>query len=190
MNTVELVYQAALGRYGVVRVPQLAAVYAALPGADPVVARRVDSTVAPAAMVAVARQLDDAEARVGPAAEDLLRINLYDPQCGVGMWLVLAAQGLANRYARRLTTSSRRADRLAGKVLPEIILTCVSGMDTDPLAVDLARLALSLHTGGRLTPQALRRHIVCGDYTRGDVPPAKRTGTDIVDVVGGVRPVS
>ena len=31
--------------------------------------------------------------------------------------------------------------------------------------------------GGRLVPRALERHIVCGDYATGEVPPAKQART-------------
>jgi hypothetical protein len=68
-------------------------------------------------------------------------------------------------------------------VLPQIILTCVYGMDRDPLAVDLARLALSLETDGQVPPQALARNIVCGDHLRGDQPPAKQDRTNTIDMI-------
>jgi hypothetical protein len=185
MTTVEDVCALARARYGTVRVAQLAAVYAALPGTDPGVARRVGSLTVPVAFAAVEAPLADAITRVGPAPAGVLRINVYDPRCAVGMFLVTAAYKLADTYASRMTTSRRRAERLARRVLPEVILSCVYGMDSDPLAVELARLALSLHTDGRLTPEALRRHIVCGDPAAGDAPPAKRDRTDTVDLVAG-----
>jgi len=175
MITVEMVYGLALARYGVVSAPQLAAVYESLPDADRQVAERVEAMPMPAAMVAARTLLADAETRMGTGPQDVLRVNAYDPRCGVGLFLVAIASELARCYARRLTGKSggRRTDRVANKVLPDIILSCVYGMDTDPLAVGLARLALSLQTDGRLAPQALEQHIVVGDYTTGAVPPAK-----------------
>jgi hypothetical protein len=177
VTTVEEVCKLAKARYGVVRAPQLAAVYAALPDADPEVARRVADNGMIPAMIKLDGMLAEAETMIGPRPDDVLRMNVYDPHCGVGVFLVAAAHELSHRYALRLTNSNRRADRVARKVLPDIIVTCVYGMDTDPLAVELARLALSLHTGGRLPPRALERHIICGDYRTGDMPPAKRERT-------------
>jgi hypothetical protein len=61
MITVEMVYGLALARYGVVRAPQLAAVYESLPDADRQVAERVEAMPMPAAMVAARTLLADAE---------------------------------------------------------------------------------------------------------------------------------
>jgi hypothetical protein len=71
--------------------------------------------------------------------------------------LVEAAWRLAEAYARRLTGGNGCAGQVALFVLPRIVLDCVYGMDTDPLTVDLARLALSLETDGQVPPQALAR---------------------------------
>jgi hypothetical protein len=183
MTTVEEVCMLAKVHYGAVRAPWLAAVYASLPDTDPAVARRVGAMTVPRAWLAIDRQWPAAVNKVGPAPVDVLRIGVYDPRCGVGMFLLVAAIELAETYAGRLTGSRRRAGRLYRKLLPEVIVSCVYGMDTDPRAVDLARLALSLHTGGRLTPQALRRNIVCGDPAAGDEPPARRERISTVELV-------
>jgi hypothetical protein len=136
VTSVEQVCALARARYGVVRVAQLAAVYAALPDTGPAAARRVGSLTPPVAFVAIEAPLADALTKVGPQPADVLRINVYDPRCGVGTFLFAAAYRLAEVYAGRLTSSSRRADRLVRKALPEVILSCVYGMDTDPLAVE------------------------------------------------------
>ncbi len=167
---------------------QLAAVYATLPDTDPAKATRVATATPLVALVHLKQPLADIISRVGPAPADLLRITVYDPHCGAGVLLLNAAHTLADAYARRQTTGRRRAERLARKVLPEIILSCVYGMDTDPLAVELTRLGLSLHTDGRLTPGALRRNIVCGDPAAGDVPPAKRERANTVEFIPKLRP--
>src|SRR5262249_51913026 len=53
-----------------------------------------------------------------------------------------------------------------------VILTCIFGIDIDPVAVDLAKLALSLETAGAITPSMLDRHIICGNTLAGVTPPA------------------
>jgi hypothetical protein len=177
MTTVEEVYELALARYGVVCGPQLGAVYATLPDADPQVAERVTSRPALVAIIEASRQLTHAEKMMGPRPEDLLRVTVYDPGCGVGIFLAAAARDLSHRYALRQTRRRRKADRIADEVLPDLILNCVYGMDTDPLAVGLARLTLSLHTNGRLAPDDLEQNIVCGDYRTGELPFLKQART-------------
>jgi hypothetical protein len=151
MTTAAKVYELARARYGQVGAAELGKVYAGLPNADPHIVRRVASAPAPGIGVAIGRLLTDAIRRVGPAPADLLRINIYDPQCGVGGPLVDVARRLAHAYAFRLAGEARAADVLTAFVLPQVVLSCVYGMDTDPLAVELARLALSLATDGEVT---------------------------------------
>jgi hypothetical protein len=40
------------------------------------------------------------------------------------------------------------------------------------VAVELARVAVCLETGGTIPPHALLRHIICGNPLDGDSPPA------------------
>jgi hypothetical protein len=184
VTTAREVLELACDRYGRAGVAELGAVYAGLRDADRGVARRVALTP-PAAGVgfAVGVLLADALRRVGPGPDDLLRINVYDPRCGVGALLVEGARRLAGLYARRLAAEGRAAAQTAAFVLPRIVRECVYGMDTDPLAVEVARLALWLETCGEVTPQDLQRHIVVGDHRSGEVPPGKAARAGTVDLV-------
>lgn len=111
-------------------------------------------------------------AQVGPdEPEQVLRIIACDPACGAGVFLVEAANLLAANYAGRLV-GGRPSPELVFAVMPTVILWCCYGIDVDPVAVDLAKLALSLETGGTLPPAALDRHVVCGDALDGVSPPA------------------
>jgi Bacterial regulatory proteins, gntR family len=187
VTTVHEVAELAKARYGRVGVAELGRVYAALPDAEPRIARALMLTPAPIAGFATGTLLANSIKKIGPAPADLLRINIYDPYCGIGMFLVDGARRLADAYARRLTGDPKTAGQVTAFVLPQVILTCVYGMDTDPLAVDLARLALCLQTDGQLTPQALERNIVCRDYTSGEQPPAKQHRTNSIDMVPASR---
>lgn len=115
--------------------------------------------------------------QIGPAPVDVLRIVACDPACGTGIMLVHAARQLGIEYATRLVGGEPSGD-LVFAVLPTIILTCVFGMDIDPVAAELARHALSWETAGAVTPAMLERHIICGNPLDGDSPPAMddRTG--------------
>jgi hypothetical protein len=121
--------------------------------------------------------LRQAIGRVGPGAQELPRLGVCDPACGCGVFLVEAANLLAANYAGRLVDRQPDAE-LVNAVMPRVILECVFGMDIDPVAAELARLALSLETGATLRPDALARHVVCGNPLAGDSPPAmdERTG--------------
>jgi hypothetical protein len=109
--------------------------------------------------------------QVGPEPEHVLRIVACDPACGCGVFLVEAAWLLSHAYAERLI-GREPAPELVAAVMPRVILECVFGLDIDPVAIDLARIALSIATGGVLPPEALVRHVVCGDPLQGDEPPA------------------
>jgi hypothetical protein len=185
VTTAHEVAELAKARYGRVGAAELGQVYAALPHAEPRIVRSLVLAPAPVTGFATGMLLVNTIQKVGPAPADLLHINIYDPRCGVGVFLVEGARRLADAYARRMTGDARTAGQLAAFVLPQVIHDCVYGMDTDPLAVELARLALCLETDGQLTPQALERNIVCGDYRIGDQPPAKQDRVDAIDMIPG-----
>lgn len=110
--------------------------------------------------------------RVGPEPEQVMRLIALDPACGSGVFLVHGARVLAHAYASRLIGGEPSGDLMLA-VMPRVILECVFGMDIDPVAVDLARLSLSLETCGALTPAMLERHVVCKNALDGpDGPPA------------------
>jgi hypothetical protein len=110
--------------------------------------------------------------QVSPEPDQVLRIVAYDPACGCGVFLIEAAQLLARAYAERLV-GGEPSPAMVLAVLPTVILRCVFGKDIDPVAVELARRALSLETGGMVTPDMLARHVVCGNSLEGPLgPPA------------------
>jgi hypothetical protein len=117
--------------------------------------------------------------QVGPEPGQLLRLVVCDPACGAGMFLAEAARQLSAAYARRLVAGEPSGDLILA-VMPRVVLECVFGMDIDPVAVDLARLALSLETAGALSPAMLARHVICGDPLAGASPSAMddRTGRE------------
>lgn len=109
--------------------------------------------------------------QVGPDAHHVLNVIACDPACGCGPFLVEAARYLATQYAGRLV-GANPSEALVEAVLPKVILECVFGVDIDPTSVELAKLALSIETGGVLSPAALDRHVICGNALEGDAPPA------------------
>jgi type I restriction-modification system DNA methylase subunit len=101
----------------------------------------------------------------------VLRVVACDPSCGCGVFLVQAARLLATNYAGRLFGGQSNEAQVFA-VMPTVVMWSIFGIDIDPVAVELARHAVSLETGGTLPPEALERHIVCGNPLDGDSPPA------------------
>src|SRR5207245_5451897 len=91
----------------------------------------------------------------------ILRIVVCDPSCGCGVFLAAAAQLLATHYAGRLFGRQPSAAQVFA-VMPTVVMWCIFGIDIDPVAVELARVAVCLETGGTIPPDALLRHPVRG----------------------------
>jgi hypothetical protein len=96
-------------------------------------------------------------------AEAVLSLAILDPACGSGHFLLAAARRLAVHVARINTngTPSAAEYRLA---LRQVVARCIFGVDRNPMALELARMALWLEamtTNGPLT--FVDHHLVCGD---------------------------
>lgn len=113
-----------------------------------------------------------------PAPEQaLLALRICDPACGSGRFLVAAGGRLAARLAVSRGADSAGAKRQA---LRDVIANCLYGMDSDPLAVELCKVALWLECDepGR-TLGFLAGRIDCGNSLLED-PPGAAAGFDVV----------
>lgn len=88
-------------------------------------------------------------------------LTLLDPACGSGAFLLGAFDYLAAWY--------RRHTHVSPEVLPGQILRHLHGVDRDPLAVEVTRLALILKAAeqGATLPPDLAGSIQCGDALLG-----------------------
>ncbi|AXK34663.1 hypothetical protein DVA86_20435 [Streptomyces armeniacus] len=103
---------------------------------------------------------------------DVLAVTVLDPAVGGGVFLVAAARLLAAAYTALLYGTNRPAPLTVQAVMPDVLKSCVYGIDTDPVAVDLAKSACWLETSG-LTPIGwLDDNIIVGNALAGDLPPA------------------
>jgi hypothetical protein len=94
----------------------------------------------------------------------LLSIRVCDPACGSGHFLLAAARRMGKELARIKTTEDEPAPERVREATRDVIAHCIYGVDKNPLAVDLCRVALWLesHTGDR--PLTFLDHrIRCGD---------------------------
>lgn len=171
MITAQEVHEKAAAKYERVTAHELGTTYEEMLSASTKSKGGVWYTPEDAAAAIAHMALEQALGRAGPTAEDLLKLVICDPACGAGIFLVVAARRLSREYAKRLYGEDPD-DEKAEAVLPFVILRCIHGVDIDPVAVDLARLALSLETGGLLPPAALERHVIAGNTLAGDSPPA------------------
>lgn len=131
----------------------------------------------PVALFMARFSLDIALQRIGTPGDLLRLVDVIDPACGAGVFLEHGARQLAVAYAQRLEGHEAAPDPvMVDAALREVIPACIFGIDIDPVAVDLARISLSLLTGGLITPEDLTENIICGNPLDGpDVePPALR----------------
>jgi hypothetical protein len=169
--TADLVIAEARRRFAEVGAYELGGVYQEMLSMRDRLADGVLYTPPEVAQAMARMALEQGIAQVGPEPDDLLRVVCCDPACGAGVFLIEGPRLLVHAYAARLAGGDP-SPSLIHAVTPTVILWSVFGLDIDPVAVDLARTALSWETGGILPRTALDRHIVWGNPLEGDTPPA------------------
>ncbi|WP_026922883.1 Eco57I restriction-modification methylase domain-containing protein [Glycomyces arizonensis] len=104
-------------------------------------------------------------------AEELLKLKVCDPACGSAHILVAAARRIAKRLAAVRERNPEPTPRALRSALREVIGRCVYGVDINPMAVELAKVALwmeSLEPGKAL--DFLDAHIKSGNSLIGARP--------------------
>lgn len=98
----------------------------------------------------------------------ILSLRVCDPACGSGHFLLAAARRLGKELARATTGEDEPSPEALRSAIREVIAHCLYGVDKNPLAVDLCRVALWIegHTPGK--PLTFLDHrIRCGDSLLG-----------------------
>lgn len=98
----------------------------------------------------------------------ILGMRVCDPACGSGHFLLAAARRLGKELARVRSGEDEPAPERVQEALRDVIAHCIFGVDKNPLAIELCRVALWLecHASGKpLT--FLKHHICCGDSLMG-----------------------
>ncbi len=89
--------------------------------------------------------LDKTEAEAGDPAKALLKLSVIDPACGSGHFLLAAARRIATRLARiRAEGTPSLAD--FRHALRDVARCCIHGVDRNPMAVELTKVALWIET--------------------------------------------
>ncbi|MCF4127897.1 Eco57I restriction-modification methylase domain-containing protein [Methylobacterium sp. SyP6R] len=115
--------------------------------------------------------LDPVLDRVTAEAEDpaaaLLSVTVIDPACGSGHFLLAAARRIATRLARLRTGGIASAEDFR-HALRDVVRACIHGVDRNPMAVELTKVALWIETIDPGLPLGfLDANIRCGDALLG-----------------------
>lgn len=110
--------------------------------------------------------LDKAQAKGGISggADAILDLNIIDPACGSGHFLL----GAARRMATRVATLRDNENPDFQHALRDVVRRCIHGVDRNPMAVELARVALWIEAVEPGKPLSfLEANIRCGDSLLG-----------------------
>lgn len=107
--------------------------------------------------------LDEREAQAADPAEELLKLTVIDPACGSGHFLLAAARRIATRVARHRAGGIPSAADFR-HALREVACCCLYGVDRNPMAVELTKVALWIEALEPGRPLAFfDAQIRCGD---------------------------
>lgn len=113
--------------------------------------------------------LDRAEAGGATAEEKIkaiLALKVIDPACGSGHFLLGAARRMADRVARLRNEDAGKEETQAA--LRDVVSRCIHGVDRNPMAVELAKVALWIESVSPGQPLGfLDANLRCGDALLG-----------------------
>lgn len=111
--------------------------------------------------------LDGAERGADDPARALLGVTVIDPACGSGHFLLAAARRIATRVARARSSGTASAEQYR-HALRDVARACIHGVDRNPMAVELTKVALWIETVEPGKPLGfLDASIRCGDALLG-----------------------
>jgi hypothetical protein len=94
----------------------------------------------------------------------LLNLKVLDPACGSGHFLLAAARYLGRELARLRFQEDEPSPDAVRQSVRDVITHCIYGVDKNPLAVELARVALWIESHDSEKPLTFLDHrIKCGD---------------------------
>ena len=96
--------------------------------------------------------------------QSLLSLKICDVACGSGHILLSAARRLSLEMARVQTDEEQPNPMAIRKAMKDVVRSCIYGVDKNPLAVELCKIALWLEAYNPGEPlNFLDHHIKCGD---------------------------
>jgi hypothetical protein len=107
--------------------------------------------------------LDRVEAEAEDPAAALLSVTVLDPACGSGHFLLAAARRIATRLAR-VRTGGVASPADYRHALRDVARACIHGVDRNPMAVELTKVAIWIETVEPGKPLGFfDANIRCGD---------------------------
>jgi hypothetical protein len=101
----------------------------------------------------------------------ILDLKVCDPACGSGHFLVAAAHRIAKRLAAVRTGDEEPSPEATRHALRDVIGRCIYGVDLNPMAVELCKVALWMEAIEPGRPLSfLDHHIQCGNSLLGTTP--------------------
>lgn len=91
-------------------------------------------------------------------AAAILKIRVIDPACGSGHFLLAATRYLAKELAKARTGDDEPAPEEVRRASRDVVAHCIYGVDLNPLAVDLCRVALWLESYAEGKPLTFLDH--------------------------------
>jgi hypothetical protein len=114
----------------------------------------------------------DPEKQKEKQQQAILSMSVCDPACGSGHFLLAAARRLGRELAKVRTGEDEPTPREFHLAVREVITHCIYGVDLNPLAVDLCKLALWLEGHWTGKPLSFLDHrIKCGNSLIGVLDP-------------------
>lgn len=101
----------------------------------------------------------------------ILALRICDPACGSGHFLVAAAHRVAKRLAGHRTGDEEPSPAALRTALRDIVGHCLYGVDINPMAVELCKVALWMEAVEPGKPLSfLDHHVRCGNSLLGATP--------------------
>lgn len=125
----------------------------------------------------LADRLTEAGSDQAAREEAILNMTVCDPACGSDHFLLAAARRLGRELARVRTGEEQPAPEQFRRAVRDVIGRCIYGVDANPLAVDLCKLALWIegHNAG-MPLSFLDSHIRWGNSLIGARPDLMEVG--------------
>lgn len=109
--------------------------------------------------------------------EALLSLKVVDPACGSGHFLIAAAHCIAKGLAVVRTGEGEPPLEALREALRDVVANCIYGVDINPLAVELCKVALWLESLDPRKPLGFLDHrIKCGNSIIGATPELLKEG--------------
>jgi hypothetical protein len=134
---------------------------------EPVIAEKLSAAVmvrSPLAPLEKGGTGTGAEREIAAKEAALLSITICDPSCGSGHFLLAAARRLGKELARVRTGEHQPGLEHIRPATRDVIQNCIYGVDLNPLAVDLCKVALWIEGYNKGYPLSFLDHrIKCGN---------------------------